>query len=458
MSQINQNNQKQLPSQCEVLIVGAGVSGATAFYSLQKAGVKNVVIVDTGKSGQGNDQGQTTSQHAYLREDDVNQSRVFEYASKSGSAVMDYPTSTIKMMVNLYPSTSKDYIQHHGFNGAVRYLKLAHTGLQIQSELAQIAFEKEQLNENLVQKGSLYVCEEKDVEDFKEEFELLKKLGCKGVELWDQEKVWKHAGGPQTKFVLGIYFPNDSVINSQLFSSKLIQNVLKIEPSYSLFENTPQVVNVKTSKEGFALTKLENGVVIKSNYVVVCTGGLFNDPNLAGILIPCYSYLVSLKEPESTKNDKNRLPYPNSLNFFTWGFTHDWCLTKGHLRCSGEDHFSALKPPRDAERCASLARWTVEKLPYLKDSELNCDKKYGVYSETPDSTPLVGTMSPQSKVCYVLGCNAWGQASLSYSASLVPGLLGYTNLNDDQKDSLKLLTIRRFALLKGVKKQQTPKL
>lgn len=126
----------------------------------------------------------------------------------------------------------------------------------------------------------------------------------------------------------------------------------------------------------------------------MCTGGLFTDPTLAGILNPCYSYLVSLKEPESTKDDKNRLSYPNSINFFTWGFTHDWCLTKGHLRCSGEDHFSALKPPRDVERCASLAKWTVEKLPYLKESELTCDNKYGVYSETPDSAPLIGTPSP----------------------------------------------------------------
>lgn len=142
--------------------------------------------------------------------------------------------------------------------------------------------------------------------------------------------------------------------------------------------------------------------------MVVCTGGLFRDSALTGILNPCFSYLVSLKEPETTKHEKYRLPYPNSLNFFTWGFTHDWCLTKGHLRCSGEDHFSALKPPRAEERCASLAKWTVTKLPYLKESEFNCDKKYGVYSETPDKAPIIGLASPESKICYVLGCNAWG--------------------------------------------------
>jgi hypothetical protein len=45
------------------------------------------------------------------------------------------------------------------------------------------------------------------------------------------------------------------------------------------------------------------------------------------------------------------------------------------------------------------------------------------------------------------GCNAWGQASLSYAASLVPGLLGYAELTPEQRDSLKVLTVRRFALL-----------
>lgn len=73
---------------------------------------------------------------------------------------MDYPTSTIKMMVNVYPSSSKDFISHHGFEGARRYLKLAHQGIKIQKNLAQLAFNKEEISENLVQEGSLYVCEE----------------------------------------------------------------------------------------------------------------------------------------------------------------------------------------------------------------------------------------------------------------------------------------------------------
>jgi len=147
-----------------------------------------------------------------------------------------------------------------------------------------------------------------------------------------------------------------------------------------------------------------------------------------------------------------RLQSPDSPNFFTWRFTHDWCLTKGHLRCSGEDHFSALKPPRAAERCSSLARWTLDTYPYLQAE--GWDWRYGVYSETPDHAPLVGTTNPESRVCYLLGCNASGQAPLSFAASLVPGLLGYKQLDAEELDLFRVLTIRRFALLPSVMNKQ----
>ena len=49
---------------------------------------------------------------------------------------------------------------------------------------------------------------------------------------------------------------------------------------------------------------------------------------------------------------------------------------------------------------------------------------YGVYAETPDHLPLLGRTHAGSSIVYAVGCNAWGQASLSYVASLLPGLLG----------------------------------
>jgi len=54
-----------------------------------------------------------------------------------------------------------------------------------------------------------------------------------------------------------------------------------------------------------------------------------------------------------------------------------------------------------------------------------------------------------STSCYLVGCNAAGQTILSYAASLVPNLLGYCGdakqLDESQRDALRLLSIRRFA-------------
>lgn len=132
-------------------------------------------------------------------------------------------------------------------------------------------------------------------------------------------------------------------------------------------------------------------------------------------------------------------------------------MVNGHVRISAEDHFSAMKPPRMVEHCKNLADWVGMKYPHLKQSiaDNGYMEKYGVYSETPDFLPIVGTASSESRVCYIMGCNACGQATLTYSSSLVPGLLGYKDgiivrkfeFTEQQKEHLRLLSVRRFQLL-----------
>jgi hypothetical protein len=260
-----------------------------------------------------------------------------------------------------------------------------------------------------------------------------------------------------------------------------------------------------TSHPAYAFVRTTSLLQIRASFVVLATGGLFVDQSLGGILRPCWSYLVGIRDPrptarqtvsESPEAEWKEEPYlsssspsphpslplrtPDSLNLFTWGFTHDWCMTNGYLRLSGADHFSSLKPPRMEERCQELASWAYEKYPYLlpeppapdstpalstmpsltappsagsgsSSEEVPYSQQYGVYSETPDSAPLVGTPHSRSKLCYLLGCNAWGQASLSYAASLVPGILGFEKLTLKQREFLSVLTIRRYALLPCVR-------
>ncbi len=442
----------------EVVIVGAGVAGAAAAYHLSLVpGLpqKSVCVLEVGTAGRGSNAGKPLVPHAQLSPGDMADVKggIFTYSQSSGTAVFENPScAAIKMIVNVFPCAAETYISNFGEDGARSYLRLAHRGLELEKAIA-----KETLPDpdtQLTCEGSLYVCLEEDVATFEKEFHLLRSLGAKDIELWDKTRTQATAGHG---FSLGIYFPNDAAIDSSNYCAGLLK-AAAATGKVCYFENVSPVVSVETEgafQYRHAVTTLKDGTTIHSNWSVLATGGLFMDPHLTGILTPCWSYLVAIPEPpkpapQDGHNDVFRLQYPNSVNFFSWGFTHDWCLTKGNLRCSGEDHYSALKPPRSEERCQNMVQWSIGKLPYLAPSKDTYESRYGVYSETPDHSPLVGTMNPNSRVCYLLGCNAWGQASLSYASSLVPALLGYRNMDQEEIENFKVLNIRRFALLPGV--------
>lgn len=449
-----------------VVIVGAGVAGASAAYHLALAGVKNIVVLDCGTAGNGNLSPVKDCTTTGQQED----GSVFRFAHRSGSAVMP-SASTIKMIVRLFASSATDFIDHHGIEGAQRYIKITTSGLEIEKEIASKVLPD--AAEQLRAFGSLYLAYAKDEAEFKKEFDILKEIGCSDIEWWEKDKLLATPGCSKD-FHCGIFFPKDAIINSSVYSAALLSAAVELG-AVRVMENCSPVVSVSTipvsqatstssfgGEETIGRTVLQDGTFMESRHIVLATGGLFtNDPNLSGIVRPCWSYLVSVPHPETTEEalDADSPTFSDgtpkySMNFFSWGFTHDWCWTEGAIRISGEDHFSALKPPRALERCKNLAHWTqqayadvypapeVETAPY--------EWQYGVYSETPDSVPVVGRTSDSSKVCYLLGCNAWGQAVLSYTATLVPGLLGYTALTDEQSDLFELVTVRRFALLPSV--------
>ena len=107
----------------------------------------SIHIIDSGKIGQGK----------------VKTEERYPYAASSGSAVFDNP-SAIKMMISLYPCSTETFIRHHGEEGARTYLRIAREGLHLQQEIAhQLDFPLSRLH----QLGSLYVCFEKDREEYR---------------------------------------------------------------------------------------------------------------------------------------------------------------------------------------------------------------------------------------------------------------------------------------------------
>jgi glycine/D-amino acid oxidase-like deaminating enzyme len=471
----------KIPESCEVVIVGGGIAGASAAYHLADAGIQNIVVLERGTPGNGSTrslQGDTEPQAG------TDEETVFSFAQRSGTAVMP-AASTIKMMVRLFASSAEDFISHHGEEGAARYLKLTTIGLGTEKDLAR-RFLPDPATQ-IRNTGSLYLAHEKDAADLKNEFELLKRLGCDDIEWWEKDKL-SVTPGCSPQFHCAIFFPEDAIINSSMFSAALLKAAVGMG-GVQLVTHACPVASVSTvhhsaaaSKEDAytALTVLEDGTRISSKHVILATGGLFtNDPNLSGILRPCWSYLVAMPHPEVRATAASAAAAPTaealsdgtplfSYNFFTWGFTHDWAWTNGAIRISGEDHFSALKAPRGKERCQKLARWTKQAYPQVFNDAgtgegeavdtAAYDWQYGVYSETPDAVPIVGQTSAKSRVCYLLGCNAWGQAVLSYAATLIPGLLGYRELDEEESDLFSLLTVRRFSLLPSIRKEgkETP--
>eukprot|EP00041_Stephanoeca_diplocostata_P011370 m.187712 g.187712 ORF g.187712 m.187712 type:complete len:459 (+) comp18507_c0_seq2:123-1499(+) len=443
-----------LPARCDVVVVGAGVSGASAVFHLSRCpgGPRDVCLLDSGIVGRGSTHGKPLVPHAQVEKSDrsdlgtPHKDNVFTFAKSSGTAVFDNPSqSVVKMIVNVFPCSAQEFIAHHGRDGARSYLRLAYLGLCREQTLATQVLQNP--SSQMTQLGSLYVCLEEDVVAFADEFHLLQSLGAQGIELWEKSKVQATAG---PSFALGIFFPHDAIIDSSAYAQGLVYAAVETG-RVRLFDECSPVTSVDTVGNTVQTT-LRDSTVITSEHAVVATGGLLMDRHLGGILKPCWSYLVSIPEPQKQPMNQRdfRLQSPNSVNFFTWKFTHDWCLTNGHLRCSGEDHFSALKPPRALQRCAALTAWTIEQLPYLQPSASTYASRYGIYSETPDHCPLVGTAHPNSRVCYLVGCNAWGQASMSFSASLVPALLGYAHMTSEEAELFKVLNIRRFALLEAV--------
>jgi glycine/D-amino acid oxidase-like deaminating enzyme len=408
------------PTSCEVIIVGAGVAGASAAYHLSEAGVSDILIIDGGSQA-----GEAVP------------------GRPSGSAVMQV-APTIKMMVQVFASGTKDFIAHHGEEGARRYLSITAEGLKLQKELAKsVALESP--SEQLRELGSYYVAYKEQCEELQSEFETLKSLGCHDIE-WYDKGMLAEVPGSSPDFHCAIFFPNDAVIDSSSYAKGLVRAAQSKGSTRLLMNTTVSRIAEEHTASGdcMAVVELESGAVIRCQHVVIATGGLFQVPELSGVLNPCYSYLVHVPVEAS----ENACEY--SSNFFTWGFTHDWCFTNGKVRTSGEDHFSAYKDPRCAERCGNLLEWTLEKYGCGQGvvSINDIPFQFGVYSETPDSAPLLGSLDPgNSRLCFLLGCNAWGQTVLSYSSSLIPGLLGYSELNESQKDSLKLLSIDRFGLL-----------
>ena len=93
---------------------------------LYNDGVRDIVLVDAGESaGEGIMEGVPVPDARYIRKTDSDrQLKTFEFANRSGSSVLPDPVGSIKMVINLYPCDTDEFVNHHGEEGARAHWKV----------------------------------------------------------------------------------------------------------------------------------------------------------------------------------------------------------------------------------------------------------------------------------------------------------------------------------------------
>lgn len=459
-----------------VIIIGGGLAGCSTAYQLfnLKDFKKKVLLIEAGLIGEGD--------NFKMLNTDKNESDYF-YPWLSGTNVFDIP-NRIKMIQTMCPLNVQDFVKHHGINGLKTFNKLSELGRDEQFKLAKKILRSDNSgnidntdvnkisNETgFLQLGCLMMCKKEELNDMYIDYKLLKSVGCE-VDWYSKDKL-QQIHGKDIDYHSGMFFPKDGVINSTLYCKKLIEiskiKGLEVKEKCTVLDYNQIQKNDKQLVE----VRLENGEYLYCESLIVCTGGFFIDKYIAGLIKPSFSYITAIRSPidnykiekenylnrnESSINIKNQVnaikDSKNTMNFQTHNFIYDWNMSQGWLRISGNDHYSANLKGRMIERCKELEEWAKHRYPFLRNSK---EVKYinGVYSETPDHLPILGSVNKNSKIFYNLGCNAAGQATLSATSILILCLLGEKGMNKEEEEMINLIDIKRFRI--GNNKFQNPK-
>jgi glycine/D-amino acid oxidase-like deaminating enzyme len=353
-------------------------------------------------------------------------------------------------------------------------------GIRVQKDLAKHLVPAVRLL--MEEEGTLTLASPVELADLRDDYELLVAAGCVDIEWWDARRVaQQHGLGEHHGFVAGIFFPHDARIDGLTYAQRLVEESVRHNPRASVIDYSPSVVDVVDGAE-HATVVFADGTHIFAKHVVLATNGLFVPRPLAGLLVPCWTYFVALPhpvdpltgravvEPAAAVAPQLCMGGYSSPNFVTQGIGADWCVTQGMCRVSGEDRFSALKPPRAFARCHALAAWTLQRYPYMAKllgaaspapedilpEHLAGRFVYGVYAETPDYLPIVGPLTADSRVFYMVGCNAVGQAPFSFAASVVPGMLGLAPLSPKKQELAGVMAAARFSPLASTSELPDP--
>ena len=378
-----------------VVIVGGGLAGISVAYALSKQGIESLVI-EAGKIGEGSD----------------------EFLSGTGSPLK--PSHT-KMVSTAFETDCQTYRNEHGVREAKLLLSILYDGLKRMEENIPNSGVKRKLG--AIALGEYPSWAEKELESYRE-------LGFdNGLELWPAKKI-KDIFGIETQYD-GLYNPHEFTMDTKTYL-RLISDNQKI-----IIAERKKMYKIE-EKENCIVVKI-NGEEITADNAVVATNIFVDNPEIQRLIQPWFSFIQCYEDsgentPQAWTNNNDYVYFIRSDNILAIG---------------GADLLANRKNGKfvidDSKAFKILQATTYSMFPRLEGRQ-PIATHYGLCALTRDGLPLVGKLDEKSRIAYIIGCNGYAHSIYPAAAELMPGILGYKELDEQQKEFADFLSPKRKTL------------
>ncbi|MDR6403728.1 MULTISPECIES: FAD-binding oxidoreductase [Chryseobacterium] len=339
--------------ECDVLIVGGGITGSLIAHQMVAEGYKTILI---------------------------DKREICNGSTSATTSMLQY-----EIDIPLF-----DLIEKIGKKGAVRSYKACSDAIDKIEKLS----EKIKSNSGFKRKKSLYFASgKKDSKWLKKEFEIRKSAGF-DVKWLESEEIVEQFGFENT--FGGILSKQGASIDAFKFSHELFK--LNIKKGLRIFDKT-EMVNIEYHK-GYNLVSTDQGYQIKAKKIIYCIG--YESKTLIK------ENFVNLKSTYAAVSEIDKTKFKNITSTLVWNTDKPYMYMRttddGRLLIGGgdEDFYNAEK------RDAILNKKEKEILKNLK--KIKPDYKFytdfvwaGTFGETKDGLPYIGEHEKFKNSYFVLG-------------------------------------------------------